>query len=39
MRGDRERFLARGCAGYISKPIETARFAAEVERYAARGRR
>ncbi|MCB1008509.1 MAG: response regulator [Acidobacteria bacterium] len=34
MRGDRERFLAAGCAGYISKPIETARFVAEVERYA-----
>lgn len=37
MRGDRERFLAVGCAGYISKPIETGRFVAEVERYAASG--
>lgn len=37
MRGDRERFLAAGCAGYISKPIETARFAAQVERYASGG--
>lgn len=26
MRGDRERFLAGGCDGYIAKPIETARF-------------
>jgi len=39
MRGDRERFLAAGCAGYISKPIETSRFVAEVERYAAKADR
>jgi two-component system cell cycle response regulator DivK len=26
MRGDRERFLAAGCDGYISKPIESDRF-------------
>lgn len=35
MRGDRERFLAAGCTGYISKPIETARFVAEVEAHLA----
>lgn len=26
MRGDRERFLAAGCDGYISKPIESSQF-------------
>ncbi|MEO8198604.1 MAG: response regulator [Thermoanaerobaculia bacterium] len=30
MHGDRERFLAAGCDGYISKPIESARFLAVV---------
>jgi two-component system cell cycle response regulator DivK len=30
MRGDRERFLEGGCDGYIEKPIEVSRFAAEV---------
>ncbi len=33
MRGDRERFLAAGCDGYISKPIDVATFAGEVEKY------
>ena len=33
MRGDRDRFLAAGCDGYISKPVEVATFAAEVEGY------
>lgn len=30
MRGDRERFLAAGCDGYISKPIESTAFLAAV---------
>jgi len=30
MRGDRERFLAAGCDGYISKPIESSLFLATV---------
>jgi len=30
MRGDRERFLAAGFNGYISKPIQVKTFAAEV---------
>lgn len=33
MRGDRERFLAAGCDGYISKPIETRPFLDAVERF------
>jgi CheY-like chemotaxis protein len=33
MRGDRERTLDAGCAGYISKPIDTRTFAAEVRKY------
>jgi CheY-like chemotaxis protein len=31
MRGDRERFLAAGCHGYISKPIDVKTFVAEME--------
>jgi len=31
MRGDRERFLAAGCHGYISKPIDVKTFVAEIE--------
>jgi CheY-like chemotaxis protein len=38
MRGDRERFLAGGCDGYISKPINTRTFVDEVSRYLPRGR-
>jgi len=33
MRGDRERTLDAGCVGYISKPIDTRTFAAEVRKY------
>ncbi len=33
MRGDRARFLAEGCDGYISKPINIATFAGEVGEY------
>jgi len=33
MRGDRERFLAGGCNGYISKPIQVASFVEDVRRY------
>ena len=36
MRGDRERFLATGFDGYISKPIDTRKFGAEVEAYVRR---
>src|SRR6476659_4891851 len=31
LRGDRERFLAGGCDGYIAKPIDVATFAEQVE--------
>jgi two-component system cell cycle response regulator DivK len=34
MEGDRERFLAMGFDGYLSKPIETRTFAAKVESFA-----
>jgi len=33
MRGDRERFLAAGCTGYIAKPIQPATFVDEVRSY------
>ncbi len=39
MRGDRERFLAGGCDGYISKPINTRTFLEEVSRFLSRGER
>ena len=31
LRGDRERFLAGGCDGYIPKPIDISTFTAQVE--------
>ncbi len=36
MAGDRERFLAAGCNGYIQKPISLRTFSQEVEQYLAR---
>jgi CheY-like chemotaxis protein len=32
MAGDRDRALNAGCAGYLSKPIDTRTFAAEIRR-------
>jgi two-component system cell cycle response regulator DivK len=36
MRGDKERFLASGFTGYISKPIQVATFVKEVEAFLGR---
>lgn len=33
MRGDRERFLAAGCDGYIPKPIDVKSFVSQVARH------
>lgn len=33
MRGDRERFLARGCDDYLSKPLQALELIAMVEQY------
>ncbi len=38
MTGDKERTLEAGCAGYISKPIDTRTFAAEVRNFLPRER-
>jgi CheY-like chemotaxis protein len=38
MQGDRERALAAGCDGYISKPINTKEFTVAVSRYLAAAR-
>lgn len=35
MNGDRDRILAAGCDGYISKPIDVPQFPAQVARYLA----
>ncbi len=35
MRGDRERFLACGCSGYIAKPIQPRLFVDEVRKITA----
>ena len=35
MPGDREKALAAGCAGYITKPIDTRAFPAAVQQYLA----
>lgn len=37
MEGDRERFLAAGFDGYLSKPVNIAEFVATVKRYCAGG--
>ena len=39
MDGDRERFLAAGFNGYISKPVNIAEFVATVKRYCGEGSR
>ena len=36
MTGDREQTLAAGCAGYISKPIDTRTFGSEVRQFLPR---
>lgn len=33
MKGDEDRMLAAGCDGYISKPVDVERFAAQVRSY------
>lgn len=35
MRGDEDKALASGCAGYITKPLDTRRLAEEVVRFLA----
>lgn len=38
MVGDRERFLAAGCSGYLEKPINPDTFLQEVERFLPSGK-
>jgi CheY-like chemotaxis protein len=35
MKGDEQRALAAGCDGYITKPIDTRKLPADIERYLA----
>ena len=37
MRGDEQKALAAGCAGYITKPINTREFARQVRAFCSRG--
>jgi two-component system cell cycle response regulator DivK len=37
MKGDRERFLAAGFDGYLSKPVDVPEFMATVQRYCQEG--
>jgi CheY-like chemotaxis protein len=39
MRGDEERALAAGCAGYITKPIDTRAFGRQIDRFLGAGGR
>ena len=39
MKGDREKALAAGCNGYITKPIETRRFKEQIMQYLLNGYR
>ena len=39
MEGDRERFLAAGFDGYVSKPVNISEFVATVKRYCEEGSR
>jgi len=39
MAGDREKALAAGCSGYLEKPIDPDRFAAQVEGFVRAGER
>jgi len=38
MKGDEERMLDHGCAGYIAKPIDTRAFPKEVEKFISKSK-